>query len=420
MSTPAVRHINRRYGVLTAIGLIVVLLLLAGVAGFTLRADEASRFQAGLAAFYTPPDPLPAGRPGELIRMEPLAPAPAGSQAWRILYHSQDLNGNDVPVSGMVFAPLETPSGNQRRPVVAWAHPTTGMADDCAPSRQTDPAQPLDWLRGMLAKGWVVAATDYAGLGTPGTLPYLVGTSAGQDVLNSVRAAQQIPEAYAGSSFATWGHSEGGHASLWAGLLASRYSPELQMVGAAAAAPAAELVALMQDQWQKLIAQVLGPYAVEGWSAWYPELNPNDVLTPEAVRALPTLANACLEELGLDALVRVGLQRAFFAVDPTTVPTWNTVAQQNSPGAPPTDIPVFIANGTEDNVVLPATTTTLIESYCNAGVWVSADWMPGVGHPGAGNAAGDAATAWIGNRFFEQTGLLDGVRGPCGPAQPPS
>jgi alpha-beta hydrolase superfamily lysophospholipase len=415
MSAPAVRHINRSYGVLTAVGLIVVVALLAGVAAFTLRANEANRFQAGLAAFYAPPDPLPAGQPGELIRIEPLTPAPAGAQAWRILYHSQDLNGNDVPVSGMVFAPSLATPGGAAGPVVAWAHPTTGMADDCAPSRQTDPAQPLEWLNGMLAKGWVVTATDYASLGTPGTLPYLIGTSAGQDVLNSVRAAQQIQEANAGSTFATWGHSEGGHASLWASVLAPKYAPELRMVGAAAAAPAAELVALMSDQWQKLIAQVLGPYAVEGWSAWYPDLNPSQVLTPDAVRALPTLANACLEELGVEALARVGLQHALFAVDPTTVPTWMAVAQENSPGAPATSLPVFIANGTADNVVLPPTTTTLINEYCNAGVSVAADWMPGVGHPGAGNAAGDVATAWLTDRFAGNP-----PSGQCGPAQPPS
>jgi hypothetical protein len=66
-------------------------------------------------------------------------------------------------------------------------------------------------------------------------------------------------------------------------------------------------------------------------------------------------------------------------------------------------------------VVLPATTTTLITDYCNGGIEVTSDWMPGVGHPGAGNAAGAAATSWIADRFAGTP-----ASGPCGPAQPPS
>jgi alpha-beta hydrolase superfamily lysophospholipase len=292
------------------------------------------------------------------------------------------------------------------------------MADDCAPSRQRDPAAPTTWLEGMVANGWIVTATDYASLGTPGTLPYLVGTSAAQDVLNSVRAAQKLDGADAGRRFATWGHSEGGHASLWAGLTSARYAPELELVGVAAAAPAAELVELMHEQWETLTAQVLGPYAVEGWSAWYPQLQPDQVLTENAVRALPTLAAACLEQLGLDALARVGLRRAFFAVDPTTVPEWSEVAEQNTPGAPASTVPVFIANGTSDTVVLPATTTELITSYCRAGVAVTADWMVGQGHTGAGNTAGAAATSWIADRFAGSPSTSTGAA--CGPTQPPT
>jgi alpha-beta hydrolase superfamily lysophospholipase len=412
-----VRRIDRGYGWLHACAFGLVLLLLACVAGFTLRADESRRFQTDLAPFYTPPEPLPPGQPGDLIRVEGLTPAPAGATAWRILYRSQDMHGNGIAVSGMVFVPT-APAPPGGRPIVAWAHPTTGMADECAPSRQRDPASPTTWLDGMLANGWIVAATDYAGLGTSGTLPYLVGTSAGQDVINSVRAAQKIEGADAGTRYATWGHSEGGHASLWAGASSTDYAPELSLVGVAAAAPAAELVELMHAQWQTVTAQVLGPYAVEGWTAWYPQLEPGQVLTEDAARALPTLAGACLEQLGLEALGRVGLQRAFFALDPTTLPAWSEVAQQNTPGPVPASVPVFIANGTADDVVLPATTTELITGYCRAGIPVTADWMVGQGHTGAGNAAGPAVTAWLADRFAGTASPSSA--GGCGPAQPPS
>src|SRR5271170_2262080 len=79
----------------------------------------------------------------------------------------------------------------------------------------------------MLDRGYVVAATDYPGLGTPEVHPYLVGESEAHAVLDSVRAARAIPEAAAGARFAAWGHSQGGQAALFTGIEASRYAPEL-------------------------------------------------------------------------------------------------------------------------------------------------------------------------------------------------
>ena len=65
-------------------------------------------------------------------------------------------------------------------------------------------------------------------MGPPGPHPYLVGTSEGMNALDSVRAARNLPEAGAGSDFAVWGHSQGGHASLFTGHLAASYAPDAQ------------------------------------------------------------------------------------------------------------------------------------------------------------------------------------------------
>jgi alpha-beta hydrolase superfamily lysophospholipase len=99
----------------------------------------------------------------------------------------------------------------------------------------------------MLAHGYVVAGIDYPGLGTPEVHPYLVGKSDAREVLDSVRAAREIPGAGAGDSFAVWGHSQGGQAALFTGLEAAGYAPELKLVGAAAAAPATDLATLMTE-----------------------------------------------------------------------------------------------------------------------------------------------------------------------------
>src|SRR3954466_6299907 len=76
--------------------------------------------------FYLLPSPLPAGDPGALIRWAPM-PAPVGLRTWRILYHSTALDGSDVAVSGVVFAP-DQPAPPDGFPLLAMGHSTTGIA----------------------------------------------------------------------------------------------------------------------------------------------------------------------------------------------------------------------------------------------------------------------------------------------------
>src|SRR5262249_56873835 len=118
------------------------------------------------------------------------------------------------------------------RDVIAWAHPTSGVVESCAPSLMPDLAGTIWGLSDMLARGYVVVANDYPGLGTPGMHPYLIGESEGRAVLDSVRAARDLPDAGASNRFAVWGHSQGGHASLYTGELAARNTPGQASAGA--------------------------------------------------------------------------------------------------------------------------------------------------------------------------------------------
>ena len=129
---------------------------------------------------------------GQVVRHEPLGVSIQNGSAQRVLYRTQRADGTATFASGMVFIPNNN-NGGLPRPVVAWAHGTVGMGDQCAPSRTKDPTGNIAWVSQMLAKGWVVTATDYAGLGTPGTEGYLVGGDEAHDVLNSVRAARDLP-----------------------------------------------------------------------------------------------------------------------------------------------------------------------------------------------------------------------------------
>ncbi len=391
---PSPRRVARWVGL---VGVLVVATVAAvavlGVAGR--RASEVDR-QNALDPFYATPYDLPPGEPGQLIRAELLDEQPTRGTGWRILYRSELPDGTDVAVGGLLFVPDgEPPAGG--RPVVAWAHPTAGMADRCAPSRTEDPERAMPWLPGMLDRGWVVVGTDYAGLGTGGVLPYLIGESAGRDVLNSVRAASQLPDADAGIRFATWGHSEGGHASLWAAQLAGTYAPELELVGVSAAAPAAELEPLIRAQWDTAAGNALGPLVAATWPTYYPELDAEQVATRSGIEAIPGLASRCVAGLAVSGALRAGLDDQFFDGDPMAVGAWRDRTVENTPSPPP--VPVLVAQGTADDVVLPDTTRLLATRFCAAGVDLTLDWMPGVTHTEAGPRAGPAATDWMAARF---------------------
>jgi Secretory lipase len=191
--------------------------------------------------FYHAPRSLLAGQPGTLVRQEPIDGAPLGAAAYRVLYRSTGLKGEPIFVSGVVVAPQgDPPPGG--RPIVAWAHPTSGITPRCAPSLAIFLFQQIQGLRSFVERGYVVAATDYPGLGTPGPHPYLVGDSEARAVIDAVRVAGTMRGVGGGKRFTVWGHSQGGQAALFAGLIAKAYAPELTLLGVAAAAPATVLL----------------------------------------------------------------------------------------------------------------------------------------------------------------------------------
>jgi hypothetical protein len=133
--------------------------------------------------FYAAPD-LAHGPPGSLVRSELIEGAPDGATAYRVLYRSKGLHDEPIVVSGMVVVPPgPAPLGGQ--PVLAWAHPTSGVVPRCAPSLAFFRFQMIAGLREMLQRGYLVA-TDYPGLGTAGPHPCLVGVSEARAVLDSV------------------------------------------------------------------------------------------------------------------------------------------------------------------------------------------------------------------------------------------
>ncbi|OCK59239.1 lipase [Bradyrhizobium sp. LMTR 3] len=363
-------------------------------------------------AFYDAPESLLAGAPGSLVRQEPMDGAPLDASTYRVLYRSTGLNGRPIFVSGVVIVPQGAPPPGGR-PIVAWAHPTSGIVPRCAPSLAIFLFQQIQGLRSMISRGFVVAATDYPGLGTPGPHPYLVGESEGRAVIDIVRAARSLPRAGEGKDFTVWGHSQGGQAALFAGMMANAYAPELRLLGVAAAAPATDLAKLMSDDINTIGGKNITAMTLWSWHRVY-GATIDKVVDLRAMPAIDRLAQECIEgPFDLIVRQRTGrpLEQYFLTVqDPTKAEPWRSLLQQNSTDVLSPEIPIFLAQGTNDQIIQPAVTQAYMDKLCKAGSKVRMVMLPGIGHARAAQASTMAAVNWMTDRFAGKTSPDDCVR----------
>ena len=357
---------------------------------------------AAHALYDVSPAEVP-GKPGSIIRIWPLeggGPGMGGmGDSFRILYRSTDPSGRPIPVSGAIYIPNgPAPAGG--RNIIAWAHPTSGVMPPCAPSLMPDVGGMMWNLPNMITQGYIVVATDYPGLGTDGIHPYLIGESEARSVLDSVRAARDMPNTGASNRFAVWGHSQGGHAALYTGEVAAHYAPELKLVGVAAAAPATYLVELFdadESTEQDLLAM-----SVLSWTR-LENVPVANVVEPQAMSAFEKTAKDCIESVAEFEKIETDesplKSGQFLKVDPSKAEPWKGIMLHNSPGQAAAGAPVFIAQGTADTTVDPEVTKRFGEALCAQGVRVSFVPLPGVTHTFAARDSANAALNWMTERF---------------------
>jgi dienelactone hydrolase len=321
-------------------------------------------------SFYAASEAELEGRPGTLIRRVELE-APDGLRGWAVLYRSLGVHGATVPVSGLVLAPSVT--GSLPSSVIAWAHGTTGIADACAPSRQGLAGVGLEGLVALVRAGMVLTATDYEGLGTVGTHPYLVGESEARSILDGVRVLQDIPEVSNPGPVGLVGISQGGHAVLWAAEEAPTYAADLDLRGVVAASPPIDLAAVQ--------AAVYGHPAADGISwieallvatAWQDtyDIDVDGYLTAGARGYPAELRERCPWELPPPTADP-------FTVDPAARPEWVDLMRRNSPGRAPSRAPILALAATRDEQVPPSTIEPGIARLRAAGSEIDLRWIEG-------------------------------------------
>ena len=198
-------------------------------------------------SFYDTPNDATDAPPGKLLKVENHVDTskyliPPGTALSRIVYQSENLNGHAVPVSALIIWPYTTSPLPDGHPVVAWAHGTSGGSPDCAPSHMKNIWQHFLAPYQLALQGYVVVATDYAGLGVgkdytgkPIVHEYLSFPSHANDIIYSVGAAQQA-FAELSKSFVVIGQSQGGGAA-WACSQRQAIKPVDGYRGAVAVSP---------------------------------------------------------------------------------------------------------------------------------------------------------------------------------------
>ncbi len=330
--------------------------------------------------FYTPPAPLPAGAPGDVIRsrpavfsMDPIGRSPyEGVKSWQVLYRSETVQGAPTAVSGMVLVPTKAWTGPGKRPLVSYAVGTRGLGDACAPSYTL--TQGMDYemffVADALSRGWAVAVTDMEGLGTPGQHTYEVGGSQGKAVLNMARAAQRLPDAgLGGSPVGLWGYSQGGTSSGWAAQLADSYAPELDIKGAFAGGVPADLLAVAKGLDGSPFVGLMFMAAV-GYDTAYPELDLEKYLNDAGRELLKKAESLCLVSVdGIGTLAGTLFKKIsdYTTSDPLATPEWRQRLDENKLGSAAPSVPVFQTQAVYDEIIPFAQADTLHKAWCAKG-----------------------------------------------------
>jgi alpha-beta hydrolase superfamily lysophospholipase/uncharacterized membrane protein HdeD (DUF308 family) len=331
-------------------------------------------------AFYRAPAQVPS-TPGALLRVQPFTTGiPADSKAWRILYTTIRSPGVPAVASAIVLEAQDSPPGP--RPVIAWAHGTTGIAEGCAPSLAKDPlgSGAMPALAEVISKGWILVATDYVGLGTKGPHPYLIGQGEGRSVLDAVRAAKHMTEVDLADQTVVWGHSQGGQAALWTGILAPSYAPDDHVVGVAALAPASNLPDLAAGLADVRGGSIFAAYVIDAYAAAYSDISFNQYVRPAARAIVRATARRCLAEPEVFVSIATALAAGndIFAANPTSGP----LGQHLTANSPTQKIqaPVLLAQGEADPLVTPTAQAAYVRAACATGTTLDYRTYPGLDH----------------------------------------
>lgn len=359
----------------------------------------------------------PSGKLGQVIAKEPVATSVPDAVAWRIAYVTSDVGDRPTIATGLVIAPQGAPPQGGR-PIVAWAHGTTGTAQNCGPSQVLNPVQELNeyflvggtsWtdfgvpsIAELIKEGYVVVATDYQGLGGGGRHQYAVAVTQARDVIDSIRAAGSLGLAGEGRRAIVYGWSVGGGATLGAASMPDYIARKdtafdgITMIGFAALAPFDVAVTAPKGPQDDAAATAMleglsktfsdnamnfAHYAMSLWAmpAAFPELKLTDVFTEDGARAIDTIFSKKCMHAGADTIAYTfgSTYKQLLRDQPANAAAWSRDLLKGSVAPVAPVAPVIIYWGTKDVVIPPVMGQLYREQMCGLGADVARVQLPG-------------------------------------------
>ncbi len=335
-------------------------------------------------------------KPGDVHWVQPRSDAPDGSQAWNVVYVSEIQPGVKKYVSGEVYVPKG--KAKSPRDMVLWNHETTGLADNCAPSRRSlgeGEQSRVPGIAALLDQGYVVAMSDYPGQGLPGPSYYMSGQVNARASLDMLRAVHNLPEIDASNRFVEYGWSQGGQTTMHVESIAQTYAPEFDGVGAGLVAPAVRIRELTLNSMQspELAGYVIS--TLPGIKAGYPDLRYGDFLTDEAMEQLPVLSDGCFDVWSTAASVRNAYEPGAMAPDGGWWKAFTAVDDFRPAGS----MPFVIYQGSDDKTTPAALTSREQTAICASGAASQYNEFPGLEHETVVPEAAERFPAWAADRF---------------------
>jgi len=379
---------------ITAVSLILAVLRGNPAFGQAQTATSAKGFRPPatlpLTSFYDAPHPLPPGKPGELIRSEPIDQynLPYELSALRILYHSRTANGEDVAVSGVVLIPDGKPPASGW-PVIAWAHEFRGAARQCAPSLMKSlGAGPLLAMYANL--GYAVVATDYSGLGVDAGKPVMDMESNAFDVMYSVVAARTAIQQI-GPKWIAVGPFQGGLAAVAVAESEVRdpnYLGSVATSGVVDAQHAYDHFAQGSSSSNRMLLVLASTV-----KALYPEFQLSYMLKGEALPAYQRVAETCGGETEPEftrEMLKPGWEDNRFVKE---------FFSRNTPGERRAHSPLLVISGEADLAIPAEMSEKTVARMCKQGSRVLFLKYPNVDASGVMGASIADQISWIKARF---------------------
>lgn len=329
--------------------------------------------------FYAAPDNISDYANGQVIRWReppnPLTYIGSYSDAWQILFKTQDTNNESVAIVTTLIKPCNAKPDQ----LVSMQFPEDAVFIGCAPSFNLQKTLVSEEFAPILEEGFYLNIADYEGMNSAFGAVVL----AAHATLDSIRAVLSMTDIIGLTSetrTVLWGYSNGSLTSGWAAQIVEKYAPELHIVAVILGGFVASAASVVKDvNGQIGVGYVIG--LLTGIATQYPELESFiHYLRPNMSDTFLNIRTLCREEY-LDVFKGQNFYDYFTIGEDimTELPIAEIISTFEL-GNSPISAPMMVYTGTLDDATGIDQSDAGVSRYCNLNSSVTYYRLEGLNH----------------------------------------